>query len=282
MISLHALAKQWGGEVCGSDILIPGPGHGPNDRSLSVRLSGKDFVVHSFADDPLKDCRDYVNALLGGQAVKFDVKQSDAPRPDKRPRALAIWAESQPWQGSLVETYLKGRGVALPPDCVDVRFNPACPMGREIVPAMVALIRSVSTREPLAIHRTHLNLDGTKGRLDRMALAPMADGVVMLTPYNRVWMDLGIGEGIETALSLRACPDFGNKPIWAALSATQLGKFFLPNIDHLVIAADHDPAGVRGALTCGTRAASHGTEVTLIAPTASKTDLNDLLKGAAS
>ncbi len=282
MMNLHALAKQWGGEVCNGEILIPGPGHSPNDRSLSVRPSEKGFLVHSYAGDPWPDCRDYVNALLGGQPIKFDLKQNDTPRPDNKPKALAIWAESQPWQGSLVETYLAGRGVALPPDCVDVRFNPACPMGREIVPAMVALIRSVSTLEPLAIHRTHLNLDGTKGRLDRMALAPMADGVVMLTPYNCVWMDLGIGEGIETALSLQACPDFGDKPIWAALNAGQLSKFFLPNIDRLVIAADHDPAGVRGALNCGTRAASHGTEVTLIAPTAIKTDLNDLLKGAAS
>ena len=282
MMNLHALAKQWGGEVCNGEILIPGPGHSPKDRSLSVRPSGEGFLVHSFAGDHIKDCLDYVEALLGEQPIKFDVKPNDSPRPDNKPKALAIWGESQPWQGSLVETYLKRRGVALPADCVDVRFNPSCPMGREIVPAMVALIRSVSTLEPLAIHRTHLNLDGTKGRLDRMALGAMSDGVVMLTPYNRVWMDLGIGEGIETALSLQACPDLGNKPIWAALNAGQLSKFFLPNIDRLVIAADHDPAGVRAAFNCGQRAADHGTEVTLIAPTEVKTDLNDLLKGAAS
>lgn len=281
MMNLHALAKQWGGEVCNGEILIPGPGHSPNDRSLSVRPSEKGFLVHSFAGDPIKDCLDHVESLLGGQPIKFDLKQKDTPRPDNKPKALAIWAESQPWQGSLVETYLAGRGVALPPDCVDVRFNPACPMLGRRVPAMVALIRSVSTLEPLAIHRTHLNLDGTKGRLDRMALAPMADGVVMLTPYNRVWMDLGIGEGIETALSLQACPDLGDKPIWAALNAGQLSKFYLPNIDELVIAVDHDPAGIRDADTCARRATYHGTKVTMVQPTQFKTDLNDLVKGAA-
>lgn len=281
MMNLHALAKQWGGEVCNGEILIPGPGHSANDRSLSVRPSGEGFVVHSFAGDHIKDCLDYVEGLLGGQPIKFDVKQNDTPRPDNKPKALAIWADCQPWQGSLVETYLERRGVALPADCMDVRFNPACPMKGRTVPAMVALIRSVSTNEPLAIHRTHLNLDGTKGDLDRMALGAMADGVVMLVPFTRVWMDLGIGEGIETALSLRKLDGLANLPVWAALNTAQLTKFYLPNIDRLTVAVDHDPAGIRASQTCGYRAADHGTEVTLIAPNYSQTDLNDLVKGAA-
>jgi hypothetical protein len=153
-------------------------------------------------------------------------------------------------------------------------------LGRR-VPAMVALIRSVSTLEPLAIHRTHLNLDGTKGELERRVLGHLYDGVVMLTPFTRVWMHLGIGEGIETALSLRKLPYLEDLPVWAALTAGQLAKFYLPNIDELVIAVDHDPAGIRDADTCARRATYHGTKVTMVQPTQFKTDLNDLVKGAA-
>lgn len=282
MMGLHALAQRLGGEVSGADIHLPGPGHSPKDRSLSLRVSDRGFILHSFAGDPWQECRDYVESLAGGHPVMFDARPQEVPQTDKKAKALSIWAESQPWQGSLVETYLNRRGVALPSDCADVRFNPSCYMGREMVPAMVALVRSVSTREPLAIHRTHLNLDGSKGRLDRMALGQMADGVVMLTPYTRVWMDLGIGEGIETALSLRKLPDLEDLPVWASLNAGQLAKFHLANIDDLVIAVDHDPAGIRAADTCAQRAADHGTNVTLITPTNLKTDLNDLVRGAAS
>jgi hypothetical protein len=67
---MSALLRSWaqalGGEVCGVQVLCPGPGHGPTDRSLSVKMSANGgFVVHSFAgDDPIA-CRDYVRQRLG-------------------------------------------------------------------------------------------------------------------------------------------------------------------------------------------------------------------------
>jgi putative DNA primase/helicase len=67
MIDTRSLAHALGGEVAGRDqVLAPGPGHSPKDRSLSVRLTdGDDFVVHSFAgDDPLV-CKDYIRRKLG-------------------------------------------------------------------------------------------------------------------------------------------------------------------------------------------------------------------------
>ena len=35
---LRGIARALGGEVAGAQVLAPGPGHGPRDRSLSVRL----------------------------------------------------------------------------------------------------------------------------------------------------------------------------------------------------------------------------------------------------
>jgi len=64
-ISLQQLAARLGGEISGNQVLAPGPGHGPRDRSMSVQPTPGDFIVHSFAgDDPLV-CKDYVRERAG-------------------------------------------------------------------------------------------------------------------------------------------------------------------------------------------------------------------------
>ena len=64
----NTIAAIMGGEVTGPDsCAVPGPGHSPQDRSLSVKINhtGDDVVVHSFAgDDPIK-CLDYVRVKCG-------------------------------------------------------------------------------------------------------------------------------------------------------------------------------------------------------------------------
>ena len=65
---IHQMAQALGGKVSGGQVLAPGPGHSPADRSLSVKPdpdAPEGFVVHSFAgDDPIA-CRDYVRDRLG-------------------------------------------------------------------------------------------------------------------------------------------------------------------------------------------------------------------------
>jgi hypothetical protein len=66
--SLRELAQALKGDICGGEVLAPGPGHSANDRSLSVRPSTDapdGFLVHSFAGDDLRTCRDYVRNRLG-------------------------------------------------------------------------------------------------------------------------------------------------------------------------------------------------------------------------
>jgi hypothetical protein len=67
MLTLQQIARALGGDVSGGQVRAPGPGHSPQDRSLSIKLdeSAPDgFLVHSFAgDDPLI-CKDYVRAKL--------------------------------------------------------------------------------------------------------------------------------------------------------------------------------------------------------------------------
>jgi hypothetical protein len=68
MLDLARLAQALGGEVSNGQVLAPGPGHSPKDRSLSVKLepdAPEGFVVFSFAgDDPIA-CRDHVRAKAG-------------------------------------------------------------------------------------------------------------------------------------------------------------------------------------------------------------------------
>ncbi len=67
MMSAQTLARALGGDVSGRDhILVPGPNHGPKDRSLAVKMIGDDdFTVHSFAGDDWQECRDYVRQRAG-------------------------------------------------------------------------------------------------------------------------------------------------------------------------------------------------------------------------
>ena len=70
---MQTLAKALAGEINGSQVLAPGPGHSAIDRSLSVKLDSNapdGFLVHSFAgDDPLL-CRDHVREKAGREPFK--------------------------------------------------------------------------------------------------------------------------------------------------------------------------------------------------------------------
>jgi hypothetical protein len=66
--SIDKIATAVGGEVSAGEVLAPGPGHSPADRSLSVKPdpdAPDGFLVHSFSgDDPIA-CRDHVRSKLG-------------------------------------------------------------------------------------------------------------------------------------------------------------------------------------------------------------------------
>jgi putative DNA primase/helicase len=65
---IQSMARALNGVVRGGQVLCPGPGHGPNDRSLSVRLSADapmHFIAYSSAGDDWILCRDHVARLLG-------------------------------------------------------------------------------------------------------------------------------------------------------------------------------------------------------------------------
>jgi hypothetical protein len=251
-------------------------------------------LVHCFGEgDPLAE-KDRVREVLGlgGSWAPQQPQTSTfhpAPRKDheeRTARALAIWADAQDPLGTEVEGYLAGRGLALLQGAAGeaVRFHPRCPFAGERVPAMVCLVRDVVTNEPKAIHRTALTHDGSKATVNghsRLSLGPVAGGAIKLTSDGEVTLCLGVGEGIESSLSLRATPEFGPSPVWSLLSASGItGLPVLSGIESLWIAVDHDPAGLKAARSTAGRWQASGREAYLITPSAPRADLNDLVTGA--
>jgi putative DNA primase/helicase len=198
-------------------------------------------------------------------------------------RALAVWREARPADGTIVETYLANRGLALPsPRCL--RFHPDCPhpSGRRL-PAMVALVDHCK-RGPVGVHRTYLRPDGSGKAADEAAkasLGPIAGGAVQLATIQPGRWTL-IAEGIETALSVgQSC----GLPAWAALSAGGIRNLVLPaEACMLLICADNDGNGVgqRAANAAAERFLAEGRRVRIALPPISGLDFNDLLRGSAS
>ncbi|MEP7297855.1 MAG: toprim domain-containing protein [Burkholderiales bacterium] len=137
------------------------------------------------------------------------------------------------------------------------------------------------TREPMTLHRTWVQADGSKAQIDpaRMLLKDhgKVGGVVRLWPDEEVTTSLGIGEGIETTLSLA----HAFTPAWALIDAGNLAAMpLLDGVQSLLIAADNDPPGIAAANSCAMRWAGQGREVRIVLPETPRSDLNDLARSA--
>jgi hypothetical protein len=219
-------------------------------------------------------------AYLGGGGTGTAM-QSDRPKrhaeagAGKRNAAIArtIWGECSLPDGTIVEDYLRGRGLELPGlsfhfeghCCRDepvLRFHPQCPRGkRERLPAMVALMTDPVTREPRGIHRTFLLPDGS-GHIGKMMLG-MA-GIIRL--YEPETAGLGIAEGIETALAVAQRVGWG--PVWAVGSAGGIRNFppLTERTLNIFVDRDDDGVGLSSAEHCASRWAEAGLETFIHTP----------------
>lgn len=290
MIDLRSAARALGGEVVGRGIVCPGPNHSRQDRSLSILFDASapgGFTLHSHAGDDFAVCRDFVRNRLGLSA-QVGPKPNEAisrllveKSSNSTALALRIWREARDPSGTPVARYLAQRGLEAGPDVHDcLCFHPNCPFAGARTPAMVALVRNVVTNRPQAIHRTALSHEGQKidvNGKDRLALGSIRGGAVKLTPDEEVTTCLGIGEGIETTLSLRRLPEFGASPVWSVLNAGGITSFpVLSGIEVLWIAVDDDPAGRGASDLCADRWRRAGREVFLVRSTTAGADLNDI------
>ena len=189
-------------------------------------------------------------------------------------KAESIWARSVPLANTPAEAYLRRRQCVLPHVDGDLRFLPPVADHR---PALVARVTDASTAEPMTLHFTPLIGDG-RGERKLLAGHAKAGGVIRLWPDEAVTMGLGLGEGIETALTLA----HAYRPVWAAIDAGNLGRLpVLAGIEALVVAEDGDPAGRAACRGLAHRWRGARREVVVIS-LPDGTDLNDALRGAAA
>ena len=190
-------------------------------------------------------------------------------------QAKAIWRETLPINGTVAETYLRGRGITCPLP-KSLRFHPNCWHGvtAKRYPAMVAAVQG---NKLAAVHRTFLRPDGS-GKADveipKMMLGSTAGASVRLTEGRE---SLVVCEGIETALSLSSGLLRVPAAIWAALSTSGIRNLSLPSqAGQLTIAPDGDKAGREAASALAARADALGWRVALL-PAPECLDWNDVL-----
>lgn len=191
--------------------------------------------------------------------------------------ALALWDAAMPINGTLAALYLAARGLAGEASPA-LRFHPALrhPNAPGTFPAMIALVVSTLTGEPVAIHRTYLRRDGTgKASVDpaKASKGPMGGGAIMLHDL-RPGAPLVIGEGIESSLSAGRIM---GAPAWAAIAAGNMQAIIPPTEPcEIILAADPDEVGQREAWAAAERWRGLGRRVRVATPDATGEDFNDL------
>lgn len=291
---LREIVSRTGGDIYagGTRALIPGPGHSAKDRNLSLMMGAAGRVIWwSHAGDDASAVWAHLGLPDSGgrqmtprEAAKERgerKREADADRARKRRFCATIWAGTKPAAGSPVEAYLRGRGIGgrTPPV---LRFHPAAPWGYpdsakplRTFPAMVAIATAPDGRTAAGLHVTALKPDGSaKASLNnaRLMYGDLAGAAVQLGPLPEAG-ELGLAEGIETALSHR---DLTGVVTWAALSTAGLRRFAPPaGLSRLVIAADGDDAGLAAARDLAERSSRRCECVVTSAPHGS--DWNDVL-----
>jgi putative DNA primase/helicase len=303
---LSAIAHALGGEVSGGQVIAPGPGHSPKDRSLSIRLNAgapDGLWTYSFSGDDWRACREYVRARLRiGPDLDERKRQAPNSRGEReniacRERAAfvsrkieAIIRELVPLCGTPAQEYLRARRGIETGSIGDVLaridaigWHPAVffreeghPLNGRYLGCIIGVMTDAVTARPTgAISRTYLDTKG--GKIGKARTLGSPAGVVRLSPDEEVLSGLILAEGLETAL---AAMSIGLRPIWASGSAAVMCGFpVLSGIESLTILADHDPKGA-GEAAARPAAASRraaGREVRIIFRD-KLGDFNDALK----
>ena len=184
--------------------------------------------------------------------------------------ARRLFAMSQPIERTLVEAYLRNRGITFLHGTGSLRFHPRCyyrpdrHSPTETWPAMIAAVTDLDGRITGA-HRTWLDPSGRdKAAIDtpRRAMGALLGNAVRFDVAHDV---LAAGEGIETMLSLRCV--MPTMPMVAALSAAHLAAILFPaKLRRLYIARDDDPAGDGAMASLIDRANEAGIDAMALSP----------------
>jgi putative DNA primase/helicase len=233
----HAFRGRWNASAGRG--MVRCPLHDDRDPSLSIRDGDEPgrILVTCFAGCDRRDIIDELRRrdLIDEAAARKPVARKEpAPaehKPD--PAALSIWIAASPGIGSIVECYLRGRGITLPVPA-SLRCGSHLP-----TPTMVAAVQRPDGKI-VAAQSTLLTTTGKKATVarPRTTTGALGAGAVRLAKATDV---LGLAEGIETALSaMQLC----GVPTWACLGASRMHRVAVPDtVRELHIFADNDGPG---------------------------------------
>lgn len=229
--------------------------------------------------DVLDEARSFLN--LPQPAPEPAPRQRRIPAPHgSREAARRLVAMSQPIRSTLVEAYLRERGITDLRETGNLRFHPRCYYRADDTaptatwPAMIAAVTDARGAVTGA-HRTWLDPerhDKAPIETPRRAMGDLLGNAVRFGTGGEI---LAGGEGIETVLSLRQV--LPTMPMVAALSAAHLAAILLPStLRRLYIVRDDDPAGDGARDSLVERANGLGIETIVISPELG--DLNEDLR----
>lgn len=195
-------------------------------------------------------------------------------------RAEAIWLGAVPIEADTpAGKYLEMRRIAHVASSPALRWRSDVPHpsgGRRI--ALLAAITGADG-DFVGIQRIFLDLDGRKADIEpvKASLGQVAGGACRLQECSE---ELVIAEGVESAAAAAALLGL---PAWSAISCGNLARSMIlpPEIRSVVIAADHDPAGLRAAEDAGLRWRDEGRSVRIIRAARPGADAADVLKDMA-
>ena len=236
-----------------------------------------DVIRESCGLVDFKDVADEARSFLSLPHPEPDRPRLRTPSaPTGSPEAARrLFAMSLPISRTLVETYLRNRGITTLHGTGNLRFHPHCyyrpdeHSPTETWPAMIAAVADLSGHLTGA-HRTWLDPGGfTEATLGKAPIdtprRAMGDLLGHAVRFGVAGEVMAAGEGIETILSLRCV--LPNMPMVAALSAAHLSAILFPNtLRRLYIARDDDPAGDGAMATLIDRAREAGIESIVISP----------------
>jgi hypothetical protein len=254
-----------------------------DDHSPSLLLSDGDklgcVLVHCFAGC---DRRDILAALRDrGLLEECAHQQESAQRGTRRiepiiipnPQALEIWGMASPVERTIVQFYLRARGITIAPPpslrCAGGGYHLTDP-----ATAMVAAVQAPD-RRTIAVQVTRLDPGGERKAqvlIPRRTYGALANGAVRLAAAGDV---LGLAEGVESALSAM---QLSGVPTWACLGAGRMHRVAVPDsVRELHVFMDNDGPG-RDAGERTAHAHLHHRRVVLRRPPDHLKDWNDFLR----